>query len=304
MNLKQIEAFVLVAEKESFSETAKALFLTQPTISAHVSELEKELNLRLFVRDKKKVTLTEEGKSFYEYAKQVTLLMKQIEEKFLAKEEEDDNAEIVIAASSVPAQYLLAEIMFRFRLRYPQRQFVIKESDSAGVAEMVRMRQADIGFTGAKVSGKRCKYIPFYKDELVVITPNEEKYRWKQQFDSVAEWIQEEPLVLREEGSGTRKEALKILEKMGIDKDKLNIVASMGSTETVKQSVAMGMGVSVLSALAVQDVVSTGKVLGFPLGANVGVRDIYVVYNKDFGMTSTVKNFLRVMEKLYPKCRV
>lgn len=304
MNLKQIEAFVLVAEKESFSETAKALFLTQPTISAHVSELEKELNLRLFVRDKKKVTLTEDGKSFYEYAKQVTLLMKQIEEKFLAKEEEDDNAEIVIAASSVPAQYLLAEIMFRFRLRYPQRQFVIKESDSAGVAEMVRMRQADIGFTGAKVSGKRCKYIPFYKDELVVITPNEEKYRWKQQFDSVAEWIQEEPMVLREEGSGTRKEALKILEKMGIDKDKLNIVASMGSTETVKQSVAMGMGVSVLSALAVQDVVSTGKVLGFPLGANVGVRDIYVVYNKDFGMTSTVKNFLRVMEKLYPKCRV
>lgn len=304
MNLKQIEAFVLVAEKESFSETAKALFLTQPTISAHVSELEKELNLRLFVRDKKKVTLTEDGKSFYEYAKQVTLLMKQIEEKFLAKEEEDDNAEIVIAASSVPAQYLLAEIMFRFRLRYPQRQFVIKESDSAGVAEMVRMRQADIGFTGAKVSGKRCKYIPFYKDELVVITPNEEKYRWKQQFESVAEWIQEEPMVLREEGSGTRKEALKILEKMGIDKDKLNIVASMGSTETVKQSVAMGMGVSVLSALAVQDVVSTGKVLGFPLGANVGVRDIYVVYNKDFGMTSTVKNFLRVMEKLYPKCRV
>ncbi|MEE1086276.1 MAG: selenium metabolism-associated LysR family transcriptional regulator [Schaedlerella sp.] len=304
MNLKQIEAFVLVAEKGSFSETAKALFLTQPTVSAHVSELEKELNLRLFVRDKKRVALTEDGKNFYEYAKQVTLLMEQIEEKFLAKEEEDSNAEIVIAASSVPAQYLLAEIMFRFRLRYPHRQFVIKESDSAGVAEMVKMRQADIGFTGAKVSGKRCKYIPFYKDELVVITPNEERYREKQKFDSVSDWIEEEPLVLREEGSGTRKEALKILEKMGIEREKLNIVASMGSTETVKQSVAMGMGISVLSALAVQDVVSSGKVLGFPLGANVGVRDIYVVYNKDFGMTPTVKNFLRVMEKLYPKCRV
>lgn len=304
MNLKQIEAFVLVAEKGSFSETAKTLFLTQPTVSAHISELEKELNLRLFMRDKKRVTLTEDGKNFYEYAKQVTLLMEQIEEKFLSKEEADNNAEIVIAASSVPAQYLLAEIMFRFRLRYPQRQFVIKESDSAGVAEMVKMRQADIGFTGAKVSGKRCKYIPFYKDELVVITPNEERYREKQQYDSVAEWIEGEPMVLREEGSGTRKEALKILEKMGVEREKLNIVASMGSTETVKQSVAMGMGISILSALAVKDVVSSGKVLGFPLGANMGVRDIYVVYNKDFGMTPTVKNFLRVMEKLYPKCRV
>lgn len=304
MNLKQIEAFVLVAEKGSFSEAAKTLFLTQPTVSAHVSELEKELSARLFIRDKKQVILTDEGREFYEYAKQVSLLMEQIEDKFLVKEEADNSAEIVIAASSVPAQYLLAEILFRFRLRYPKRQFVIKETDSAGVAEMVKMRQADIGFTGAKVSGKRCKYIPFYKDELVVITPNEDRFREKQQYDSVAEWIQDEPMVLREEGSGTRKEALKTLEKLGIEREKLNIVASMGSTETVKQSVAMGMGVSILSALAVQDVVSSGKVLGFPLGANVGVRDIYVVYNKDFGMTPTVKNFLRVMEKLYPKCRV
>ncbi|MBO5460600.1 MAG: LysR family transcriptional regulator [Ruminococcus sp.] len=304
MNLKQIEAFVLVAEKGSFSETAKTLFLTQPTVSAHVSELERELNIRLFVRDKKRVKLTEEGKNFYEYAKQVSLLMEQIEEKFLTKEEANSNAEIVIAASSVPSQYLLAEILFRFRLRYPKRQFVIKETDSAGVAEMVMMRQADIGFTGAKVSGKRCKYIPFYKDELVVITPNEERFREKQQYDSVAEWIEGEPLVLREEGSGTRKEALKILEKMGIQKEKLNIVASMGNTETVKQSVAMGMGVSILSALAVQEEVGSGKVLGFPLGMDFGVRDIYVVYNKDFGMTPTVKNFLKVMEKLYPKCRI
>lgn len=304
MNLKQIEAFVLVAEKGSFSDAAKTLFLTQPTVSAHVSELEKELSARLFIRDKKQVILTDEGREFYEYAKQVSLLMEQIEDKFLVKEEADNSAEIVIAASSVPAQYLLAEILFRFRLRYPKRQFVIKETDSAGVAEMVKMRQADIGFTGAKVSGKRCKYIPFYKDELVVITPNEDRFREKQQYDSVAEWIQDEPMVLREEGSGTRKEALKTLEKLGIEREKLNIVASMGSTETVKQSVAMGMGVSILSALAVQDVVSSGKVLGFPLGANVGVRDIYVVYNKDFGMTPTVKNFLRVMEKLYPKCRV
>lgn len=304
MNLKQIEAFVLVAEKGSFSETAKALFLTQPTVSAHVSELEKELNMRLFVRDKKRVALTEEGKGFYEYAKQVTVLMEQIEEKFLVKEEVDNNAEITIAASSVPAKYLLAEILYRFCLRYPHRQFVIKETDSAGVAEMVMMRQADIGFTGAKVSGKRCKYIPFYKDELVVITPNEERFRERQQNGDVIEWLQDEPLVLREEGSGTRKEALKILEKMGIHKENLNIVASMGSSETVKQSVSMGMGVSVLSALAVQEDVSSGKVLGFPLGTNVGVRDIYVVYNKDFGMTTTVKNFLRVMEKLYPKCRI
>ena len=80
MNLKQLEAFVHVAEGGSFSKAAKALFLTQPTISAHVSSLEKELNARLFIRNTKEVNLSEDGKDLYKYAKQIVELEKNIEE--------------------------------------------------------------------------------------------------------------------------------------------------------------------------------------------------------------------------------
>ena len=77
MNLKQLEAFVQVAEGGSFSKAAKELFLTQPTISAHISSLEKELNSRLFVRNTKEVGLSEDGKDLYKYARQMIDLEKQ-----------------------------------------------------------------------------------------------------------------------------------------------------------------------------------------------------------------------------------
>ena len=81
MNLKQLEAFVQVAEGGSFSKAAKQLFLTQPTISAHISSLEKELNARLFVRNTKEVKLSDDGKELYRYARQMIDLQKKIEER-------------------------------------------------------------------------------------------------------------------------------------------------------------------------------------------------------------------------------
>ena len=100
MNLKQLEAFVQVAEGKSFSKAAKELFLTQPTISAHIASLERELNARLFVRNTKEVSLSEDGKDLYRYAKQIIDLQKQIEERFETEEEGSRHC-ITIAASKI-----------------------------------------------------------------------------------------------------------------------------------------------------------------------------------------------------------
>ena len=109
MNLKQLEAFVQVAEGGSFSKAAKQLFLTQPTISAHISSLEKELNARLFVRNTKEVKLSDDGKELYRYARQMIDLQKKIEERFETGKSESKHL-ITIAASTIPAQYLLPSL--------------------------------------------------------------------------------------------------------------------------------------------------------------------------------------------------
>ena len=296
MNLKQLEAFVQVSESGSFSKAAKELFLTQPTISAHLSSLEKELNVRLFIRNTKEVSLSDDGKDLYRYAKQITDLEKAIEERFYM-DSDDGKHFITIAASTIPAQYLLPKVLMCYRERYPKEQIKIMETDSSEVVTQVVDHMVDVGFTGTVLEKKHCKYIPFYKDELAVITPDTPEYRiLKEQNRDDIDWIKRKPLILREEGSGTRKEAEKQLKNAGISMEDLDIVASIANQETIKKSVKQGMGITVLSRLAAED---EDGLLIFPIpGADEG-RDINLVYNKNYQMTRSADRFIRIVKEVY-----
>ena len=296
MNLKQLEAFVQVSESGSFSKAAKELFLTQPTISAHISSLEKELNVRLFIRNTKEVSLSDDGKDLYRYAKQITDLEKAIEERFYM-DSDDGKHVITIAASTIPAQYLLPKVLMCYRERYPKEQIKIMETDSSEVVTQVVDHMVDVGFTGTVLEKKHCKYIPFYKDELAVITPDTPEYRiLKEQNRDDIDWIKRKPLILRDEGSGTRKEAEKQLKNAGISMEDLDIVASIANQETIKKSVKQGMGITVLSRLAAED---EDGLLIFPIpGADEG-RDINLVYNKNYQMTRSADRFIRIVKEVY-----
>ena len=296
MNLKQLEAFVQVSGSGSFSKAAKELFLTQPTISAHISSLEKELNVRLFIRNTKEVSLSDDGKDLYRYAKQITDLEKAIEERFYM-DSDDGKHFITIAASTIPAQYLLPKVLMCYRERYPKEQIKIMETDSSEVVTQVVDHMVDVGFTGTVLEKKHCKYIPFYKDELAVITPDTPEYRiLKEQNRDDIDWIKRKPLILREEGSGTRKEAEKQLKNAGISMEALDIVASIANQETIKKSVKQGMGITVLSRLAAED---EDGLLIFPIpGADEG-RDINLVYNKNYQMTRSADRFIRIVKEVY-----
>lgn len=298
MNLKQLEAFVQVAEDQSFSKAAKELYLTQPTVSTHISALERELNARLFVRNTKEVRLSQDGQVLYRYAKEMIELERTIEREFATNAKEEKKC-IVIAASTVPAQYILPGILTVFNERYPNEQFKLIELDSAQVAEKIASHEADVGFTGTVLEKKHCQYIPFYKDELIFVMPNNETYR-KIQAESVdLEWLKTVPIVMREEGSGTRKESERLLLSHGIAPDDLNVVASIGNQEAIKRSVAGGMGVSIMSALAVKEEISQGKVLGCSMPCGGEGRDLQLVYNKNYRQSLSAERFIRVVKEMY-----
>ena len=175
MNLKQLEAFVKVAETKSFSEAAKQLFLTQPTVSAHVSALEKELNTCFLIRNTRGVELSESGKELYAYAVQMLEIEKTIKGRF-GKEIKPEGNVLRIGASTVPAQYILPNVMSTFHAEYPGEKLKLFETDSKGVIDMILSHHIDIGFTGTVIEKGNCKYLPFYEDELVVLTPSNEKF--------------------------------------------------------------------------------------------------------------------------------
>ena len=297
MNLKQLEAFVRVAETKSFSTAAKMLFLTQPTVSAHIASLERELNTCLLIRNTKGVALSEAGKELYAYAEQMLELEQKIRERFGLTGRQSGSV-LRIAASTIPSQYLLPDIMARFRKEYPEEQLKLFETDSSGVVEMILSHKADVGFTGTVLERGSCTYIPFYQDELVILTPAAERYRARKYAD-IASWIPEEPVILREEGSGTRKEALRLLAQTGIDITRLNVAAMMENQETIKRSVSSGMGISILSKLAAREEIDSGKLLAFPLGETGGKRDINVVYDAGYPSLPAADKFIKTVKQMY-----
>ena len=297
MNLKQLEAFARVAEAKSFSEAAKILYLTQPTVSAHVASLEKELGVCLLMRSTKEVSLTEEGEILYDYAMQMLELEQQIRERFGSRKKE--GAVLRITASTIPSQYLLPEIMVRFRERYPGVRLRVMETDSAGAVEQILSRRADIGFAGTVLEEKQCVYIPFYQDELVVIIPGE-GLEGPESAAETAAWIRRMPVILREEGSGTRKEAQRLLRQMGIELSELNIVASIQNQETIKRSVRNGMGISILSRLAAEDEIRSGVLRAVPLGETGGKRNINLVFDRRSLHSTEAEKLIDLVKEMYP----
>lgn len=299
MKLKQLEVFVAVADHKSFSRAAEALYLTQPTVSVYISSLEKELNAKLFVRNTKEIDVTEQGMKLYQYAREMLILQNKITELF-ASDTGKAKPRLVVAASTVPSRYLLPDILAAYKERYPSGQLELRESDSARVIRDVANHVVDVGFTGTLIENKSCRYLPFYEDELVVIMPNTDRYRAILEQEKGLGWICREPLLMREEGSGTRKEAEKQLKLSGIDVGKLSVTASVESTETIKRSVKNGIGITIISSLAAREEIAAGSVLAFPMGNGRSTRKLYLVYNNSYVLSRQAENLVKVVRELYP----
>lgn len=299
MNLKQLEAFVKVAETKNFSEAAKQLYLTQPTVSSHIASLEKELKTCFLIRNTRGVELSEDGKELYAYAVQMLEIEKKIKGRF-GKEQKTEGNVLRIGASTIPSQYILPNVMSRFHTEYPGEKLKLFETDSEGVVEMILSHHVDLGFTGTVIEKGSCRYLPFYEDELVVLTPVTlkfiEKFNAK---EPLTKWITEEPLILREEGSGTKREAEKLLSEQGIDMKKMKLAALIENQETIKRSVSKGMGITILSRLAAEEELKNGKLLAFPLGQQGGKRMIHLVYDEEYPLLPAAERFIAMIKKMY-----
>ena len=293
MTLKQLEAFVRIANNKSFTLAAKELFITQPTVSAYINNLEEELGARLFDRTTKEVQLSEEGDSIYLYAKEMLELADKIQSSFSNNEDENKLRQVVISTSSIPGQFLVPEILSAFKKKFPEVDFKVRETDSEGVVEDITNHMADIGLAGTEINTNKCNFIPFYDDELILVTENSEKYRKIKETATNLDWIKNEDFIMRESGSGTRREAVKLLESHGISQNELKISATFGN------SVINGLGIAMMSRLAVTGEIERGELLEFKLSKDGGYRKLYMVTEKKNRMSDGCKDLMGVVAKLY-----
>lgn len=295
MDFKQLEAFAAVVEHMSFSEAAKSLFLTQPTVSAHIRELESELGKPLFERTTKRITLTADGEKLYGYATRILSLRK----KALSDLSEQNGVTIHIGASTLPVSYFLPKAVVQFRERHPEICFDICKSDSLGVIEKLLDGTLDVGLTGTKTCEKQCVFEPFYQDELVIATPVTEYFKKLKTEGTAPEVLFREPLIMRENGSGTRRETERLLSLMGIPLESLHIAVCMNDPEAIPNSIIAGAGISVISRKMVEDMEKDGKILVFPFMRPPAHRALYIVWRKDRFLNRHARDFISMLKNMF-----
>lgn len=289
MEFKQIEAFVNVIKYKSFSKAADASFLTQPTISTHISSLEKELGVTLIDRQGKESRPTKEGRAFYKYA--INIINTREKAIMAVGTVENDYSGIVdLRASSIPGQYVVPSLMATFKKLYPNVRFYLEQSDSETVWNSILENNGEIGFTG-DYRNNGLKYDLLFKDEMVLITPKNEKFlALKEQSDYISkEYYLDEAFVWREEGSATRS-TFEDKIYMGSKSSRLNVVATVNSLEAIKRCVVNGLGVSVVSETVIEKDKDAGY-LAFKLSDINLDREFYMVTNKNTTLSPTAVKF-------------
>lgn len=296
MELKQLEAYIHVYELKSFSRAAQVMFLSQPSISAYISALEKELQRPLIYRSTKAVVPTKAGALFYEYAKEMLALRDQSIHS-LSCLSDFRVGSIDILASSVPVQHILPEVLGAFHHVYPGIVFNVEQADTAAVIEGISALRSEIGFVGTKITAPKCLYEDFMSEKLVMIAPNEERFA-KMNANDIGDLLRHEYFVMRGAGSGTRLEYEEYLKRINVKFSELKISAYFNNTQSIIYAVASGLGLSIVSELAARHYIQQKMVIPIYIDS-LPERQFYTVMKKKGVVSAQVEIFREFIHSYY-----
>jgi DNA-binding transcriptional LysR family regulator len=277
-SFRELEIFCKVVEMESFSRAAESVFLVQASVSERIASLEKKIGTRLLDRLGRKVIPTAAGELLHKHA---TLLLEMKEtarleiEKFLGLEQ----GEICMGGSTIPGEYILPAIVGGFNKKYPHVSVKVTIADSGEIENRILAGQLEIGIIGSKSSHPSILCQQLWKDELVLAVSA--RHPWaKRKVVSLKE-LRQVPFILRETGSGTLKILETSLRESGEDgTSDFQVCARFGSSTAVKEGVKSGLGLSILSARAIQTDVKAGLLKALKVRGLSMSRNFFLIRNK------------------------
>ncbi|MFN3396635.1 MAG: selenium metabolism-associated LysR family transcriptional regulator, partial [Thermodesulfovibrionales bacterium] len=245
------------------------------TVSDHIRSLEEELGCRLFDRLGRSIMPTKEAEILFDRATEIIEKADNLRDVISASQSQV-TGEIVVGASTIPGTYILPYAMFSFIKEHPKVHFKTIISDSKDIVERVSRHELIVGVVGAKLINSMINYIPFHDDDLIAVASPSLTRNMERSLRSLTEL----PIVLREEGSGTRRETERIFETKRINIDMFRISGILGSTEAVKEAVKAGMGFSIISKVAVEDELRYGDLVEIKISDVKMKRKFYIVTHR------------------------
>ena len=295
-NLKPLEVFVTVARLGSFTRAAQALYLTQSTVSAHIQALERALGGPLFQRTtRRQICLTWQGETALPIAREI-LDHCQALQSLSGPGGEGETLDL--AASTVPAQYLLPQALPALRQRYPPVFFQVRQGDSSQVIQWMTENGAELGIVGAPAQRPGLLCVPFLTERLVIAAPNTPPYQ-RLEGNLTPQLLRTLPFLVREPGSGTRKQADQFLRSLELEPQALNLAAQLESTESILQGVKYGLGVSIVSQYAAREEAAAGRILLFHWDSPLLERQFYLLYRRSAALSPAAAMLLQELPSFY-----
>ena len=291
MNFRKLKIFYETAQHLNMTKVAKEMYISQPSISQSINELESELGVKLFDRIGKKLYLTHEGEVFLNYTRRILNLYDE-SVKIIRDINLNEKGKLVIGASTTIGIYILPEIIKEFSSKFKDIEISLIIENTKNIEKLILENKVDFAFVEGDIHSEEIIKEVIWKDELVFICGEENALKnYKQVYVNE---IANEKLIMREEGSGTREHTELFFKK---NKIKFSTFLELGSTEAIKKTVEANLGISCLSYIVVKDKIKNNELYMFRLNEGKIERDLFLILHSDKFISNNMKAFIEYSKK-------
>ncbi len=295
LNFNQLRAFYHVAKNMSFTSAARALFITQPAVTAQVKLFEDYCDLKLFKKKGRGVSLTEEGRLLYEHIRKIFEYEKEIE-NLIADMKSLKKGLLRLGTTKTYARWFMPFLVGKFLEKYPCIKILMKEGSSSEMTRSLLDLKIDVAIIAKVEEPPDVCFIPFSQEEMAVIVASDHRFARNGliSFDELAK----EPLIVKENGSGTRKMVNELFARHNCP---LNVLMEISNTEFIKQLVEKGEGISFLVKAGIAAEVREGKLVPVLVENEQLFLDVSIAYLKDMPLSPPAKAWVEIVKNIRPE---
>ncbi|MBE0390852.1 LysR family transcriptional regulator [Flavobacterium sp. PL002] len=270
----RLKVFLTVANRLSFTKAATELYITQPAVSKHIQELEEEYKIKLFDRNGSKISLTQAGLLLLSHAKNVFEIYREIDFDMSTLIQEQRGL-LRIGASTTISQYIIPPVLARFHQKLQDVKVTLRNGNTEQIEKALLDKEIEIGIVEGQSKNQAIKYIPFLKDELVLVCKRDHVLGLKSQITKND--LLTMHFLMREQGSGTLEVIEYALKPFAITLDQLIIEMQLGSTESIKSYLMNSNCVAFISIHAIEKELKNNELMILDVKNLMIERNFYII---------------------------
>lgn len=290
MTIRHLKIFITVADCGKMNLAAKKLYISQPSVSQAIQELEREYGIQLFERLSQKLYITDNGKKLLSYARHI---VDSCEEMDLAMKNAGEHPRIHIGCSVSVGTCLIGRVLKEMEEKHPNLDIRVTINNTTSIEKQIADSELDVGIVEGTISNPDMEQIPLCEDELVIVVGKKHPFYSRKEID--LEELQDADMIAREDGSMVRNQYEQLLLTQGIS---LNTKWSSTNTEAIKNAVIAGKGIAILSKLMVESEIRSKELHRISVRDTKVKRTIHLIHHKNKYISDIMESFIQISREV------